>query len=144
MHKKQIFGMIAAFVGLAIAAYYVHSTSGTRAMNNGNVVVSQQPADAPLPPSLANPATFGTGTPGDATTPATPDSQAPAATPVAIPLNRTPPNGMAYKGTGKFLIYRQGDLTWRLDSETGNACVLFATNTQWSKSNVYDHGCATS
>lgn len=140
--KKKIFGMIAAFVGLGIAAYYIHSTSGQRAMNNGNVVVVSQPTpDASTSPdSTAQPQQPATGADAAANSAA----QTPVATPVAIPLNRIPPNGAVFKGTGQFVIYREGDITWRLDSATGNACVIFATNAQWSKPNVYDHGCGAS
>jgi hypothetical protein len=148
--QKKIFAMIAAVLGLAVAAYYFHSTSRTRAMNSGNVIVNEQASDtsAPLPDTAAaptaapTPAATGTGAPAS-----TPDSKSASPAPAtteSVPLNRIPPNGMAYKGTGKFLIYRQGDLTWRLDSSTGNACVIFATNAQWSKPLVYDHGCGTS
>jgi len=33
-------------------------------------------------------------------------------------------------------------MTFRMNTETGQACVLFATDAQWRKPLVYDHGCA--
>jgi hypothetical protein len=54
-----------------------------------------------------------------------------------------PPNGVAFASKGRFEVYRQGNLTWRIDTETGAACVLFATNEEWRKPQVYRHGCAS-
>ncbi len=48
---------------------------------------------------------------------------------------------MVFAGTGRFQIYRQGNLTWRIDTETGQSCVLFATNAEWRRPQVYRHGC---
>ena len=51
---------------------------------------------------------------------------------------------MLFAGTGKYQLYRQGDITWRLDTDTGWACILFATDAQWAKPRVYQHGCGAS
>ncbi len=51
------------------------------------------------------------------------------------------PNGTPFAGTGRYQFYRQGNLTWRLDTDTGAACVIFATNQEWRKPQVYRHGC---
>jgi hypothetical protein len=59
-------------------------------------------------------------------------------------IKPNPPNGMVFAGSGRFQVYRQGDLTWRLDTDSGQACVLFATNEEWRKPQVYQHGCNTS
>jgi len=48
---------------------------------------------------------------------------------------------MTFTGSGKYQLYRQGDITWRLNTETGWACVLFATDAQWHKTRVYQNGC---
>jgi hypothetical protein len=62
-----------------------------------------------------------------------------------VPSNDTlgpnAPNGMRFTGTGKYLLYRQGDITYRLDTDTGFSCVLFATDEQWKKPRVYRDGC---
>ena len=49
-----------------------------------------------------------------------------------------------YAAAGKYQLYRQGDLTWRLNTDTGWACVIFATDTQWSRPRVWREGCRTS
>jgi hypothetical protein len=59
-------------------------------------------------------------------------------------LAPTPPNGLAYAGTGKYELYRQGDLTFRMDTNTGASCVLYATLEEWRRPVVYSHGCAGS
>ena len=52
-----------------------------------------------------------------------------------------PPNGMLFGGSGHFQLYRQGDLTWRLNTETGETCILFATDEEWRKPRVFRAGC---
>jgi hypothetical protein len=64
-------------------------------------------------------------------------------TPSGDTISRSPQNGMVFAGSGKFQLYRQGDITWRLNTDTGWACVLFATDAQWAMPRVFDHGCAT-
>ncbi len=55
-----------------------------------------------------------------------------------------PPNGLAFAGTGPYQWYRQGDLTWRIDSKSGASCIDYATMEEWSKPIVYSHGCGGS
>ena len=61
--------------------------------------------------------------------------------PAGQTISRNPPNGIVTAGSGKFELYRQGDLTFRLNTDTGDACVLLATQAEWSKNIVYSHGC---
>ena len=61
--------------------------------------------------------------------------------PLADTLTPNPPNGTLFAGTGRYQIYRQGNLTWRVDTNTGDSCVLFATNKEWRKPQVYRNGC---
>ena len=68
----------------------------------------------------------------------------PAAIPASDTIRRNPPNGQLFAGSGRFQLYRQGDITWRVDTETGHACILFATDAQWSQARVFDHGCGAS
>ena len=56
-------------------------------------------------------------------------------------MSPNPPNGMLFGGSGRFQLYRQGNLTWRLDTETGKTCIIFATNEEWKKPQVYRTGC---
>ncbi len=52
-----------------------------------------------------------------------------------------PPNGMTFGGSGHYQLYRQGELTWRLNTDTGVTCVIFATDEEWRKPKVYKAGC---
>lgn len=69
--------------------------------------------------------------------------QQPAApgAPATDTINPNPPNGMVFSGTGHFQLYRQGNLTWRVNTETGQSCILFATDEEWKKARVYRNGC---
>ncbi len=68
-----------------------------------------------------------------------------AAAGMAPPANDSitpnPPNGMTFGGAGHYQLYRQGDLTWRLNTDTGETCVIFATDEEWHKPKVYKAGC---
>jgi hypothetical protein len=48
---------------------------------------------------------------------------------------------MTFSGSGRYQLYRQGNITWRLDTETGKSCVIFATDEEWRKPRVYHAGC---
>ncbi|SNS85778.1 hypothetical protein SAMN05421770_102607 [Granulicella rosea] len=51
------------------------------------------------------------------------------------------PNGAVFTGSGAYQWYRQGNLTWRVDSRTGRSCIVFATDEEWRKERVFSHGC---
>lgn len=75
--------------------------------------------------------------------PATTMQAAPSAPSAASDTIRPePPNGTVFAGTGHYQVYRQGNLTWRINTDTGQACVLFATEQEWRKPQVYRNGCA--
>lgn len=72
-----------------------------------------------------------------------------AGSPATVPpagdsLARNSPNGVGFGGSGRYQWYRQGDLTWRIDTGSGAMCVAFATMPEWRKPNVYSHGCGNS
>jgi len=67
-----------------------------------------------------------------------------AGLPVTDSIPRDPPIGMAFGGSGKYQWYRQGDITWRIDTVNGAACIDFATMDQWARPIVYSHGCRRS
>ncbi len=140
------------------ASWYVHR-SRLHALNSGDVFVREQPGDnaAPKPPPApaaspvpppSQPAPIG---PSAVSTPASakPSSPEPGASkpsaaasaPAADTIARNPPNGMLFTGSGKYQLYRQGDITWRLNTDTGWACVLLATDAQWRRPRVYQQGC---
>ena len=55
-----------------------------------------------------------------------------------------PPNaqtGVRTTGSGPYQWYRQGNLTWRIDTATGRSCIIYATMQEWRKSIVISHGC---
>ncbi|WP_198152166.1 hypothetical protein [Granulicella tundricola] len=56
-------------------------------------------------------------------------------------LQPIPPNGAAFAGRGEYQWYREGNLTWRLNTETGASCVAYATLEEWRKPLVFTHGC---
>lgn len=62
--------------------------------------------------------------------------------PAADSIRANPPNGMVFAGTGRYQLYRQGNLTWRLDTNSGESCILFATDAEWRKPRVFHAGCA--
>ena len=61
--------------------------------------------------------------------------------PASDTLPANPPDGMRFAGSGRYQLYRQGALTWRLDTETGHTCVLFATDRAWRDPRVFHQGC---
>lgn len=66
---------------------------------------------------------------------------APANAPGTDTINPNPADGVRFGGSGRYQLYRQGDITWRLDTETGRTCIIFATDEQWKKPVVYRNGC---
>jgi hypothetical protein len=68
---------------------------------------------------------------------------APASAPASDTISPNPPNGMVFSGTGRYQLYRQGNITWRLDTDTGRTCIIFATNEEWHKPQVYHAGCGS-
>ena len=51
------------------------------------------------------------------------------------------PNGARFGGSGVYQWYRQGSLTWRVDTATGHSCIVYATMEEWRKQIVLSHGC---
>jgi len=131
------------------------------------------PPSTPAPttaPATTTPAAPAASTTASTTSPSTPEPKpsaaavatpapTPATTKAAVPstprqatvklpspdsIPRDAPNGALYAAAGKYQLYRQGDLTWRLNTDTGWACVIFATDTQWSRPRVWREGCRTS
>lgn len=96
----------------------------------------------PVKPMAATPPTSLGGTMLDGTLQPAPGQAASGLVPPASDtISPNPPNGMVFAGTGRFQVYRQGNITWRLDTNTGQSCVLFATNAEWRKPQVYRYGC---
>lgn len=154
---QKIFRLLMVAAAIVLGAFYFVHWSRTRALNSGEVHVRQQPGDKAKP----DVSTTASASQPDSTTQSAPPQEVAsnaadasgadpsrgqsqnsvAALPASETISRNPPNGIVAAGSGKFQLYRQGDMTFRLNTETGQACVLLATDTQWRKSLVYEHGC---
>jgi hypothetical protein len=140
-HMRRAFAVLLLLAVVALGIFWFVQRQRTRALNSGDVFVREQPGENPKPlPPPAPPA----AAPQVAPAPTPQPQQTASALPRADSLPRNPPNGMLYAGSGKYQLYRQGDITWRLDTDTGWACVLFATDTQWARPRVYREGCRSS
>ena len=118
------------------------SSSGSSATTDS--VTKQETEPIVYPPAVAQDATA----PAASTSSALAAGQvtqtlqaAPAAAPADDTISPHPPNGMVFSGSGRYQVYRQGNITWRLDTETGRSCVIFATDEEWKKPRVYKAGC---
>jgi hypothetical protein len=140
---KRILGLIVA-VGAAYLLYLgyahyrdAHSDSGEIKgdLSDGN---TSEPASPVVP--QPHPAEAQTG-PAQTAQAQTSPVQTAVSAPAADSISPNPTNGTTFAGTGKFQVYRQGNLTWRLDTETGHSCILFATMEEWKKPIVNSHGC---
>lgn len=144
---QRIFRLLLVASAIIIGGFWFVHWSNTRALNSGAVHVRQQPVENaksgnPQPSPATPPDTA--AQPQEVASNAGDQSRGPESIiplPAAQTFTRNPPNGVAAAGSGKFELYRQGDLTFRLNTETGDACVLLATQTEWSKNIVYSHGC---
>jgi hypothetical protein len=88
--------------------------------------------------AIPSPVTGQVAQPGGSTVPPT------GAVPPGDTIAPNPPNGMVFAGTGRYQLYRQGNITWRLDTNTGHSCILFATDEEWKRPRVLQAGCGKS
>ena len=129
-------GAIVAVVVLGYFAYHGFSRYKTsRDMAAGEVVSDDGNQPAPSPETDS--AKPGHGAP----TPSISSAIKVLGLPKTDTLAPNPSNGQAFGGTGKFQVYRQGNITWRVNTESGESCILLATQEEWRKSIVYSHGC---
>ena len=111
------------------SAHPTPSRSDAQGTINGAVTTSNQPPESMKAPIAS------------AFPPTTVTTPTPSALPVSDTVSPNPPNGLAFGGTGKFQWYRQGNLTWRVNTSSGSTCIAFATMEEWQKPIVYSHGC---
>jgi hypothetical protein len=90
--------------------------------------------------TVVNPAATPPQPTSDTTAPPDANPGPPAASAIDT-ISPNPPNGMVFSGTGHYQLYRQGNLTWRVNTDTGQTCILFATDVEWKKPRVYRNGC---
>jgi hypothetical protein len=119
------------------------ATSGAADTKSTSPETIVYPTEQSTNPSAATAASDGNSAPtGQTTRPIASGSGTPATgVPATDSISPNPPNGMAFSGTGKYQIYRQGNITWRLDTSNGRTCILFATEEEWKKPQVLRAGC---
>jgi len=140
--------IVLLLVGLAYYAYkrWQHSreesTGEIQLMPDGSEETSRTVIDKttvdtshPAPPAATTVVT-------QTTTPVTTTATTTQTIPTTDSIAPNPPNGMVFSGTGRYQLYRQGSITWRLDTDNGHTCIIFATDEEWRKERVYSHGCA--
>jgi hypothetical protein len=68
---------------------------------------------------------------------------APAGGPLPTSDSQIPnaPNNLHFGGSGAYQWYRQGNITYRVDTVSGSSCIAYATLEEWRKQIVYSHGC---
>jgi hypothetical protein len=150
MLRKVIYGLVLAGVIALCYVGYSRWKQG-RDMMSGEVkrgpseVPDTSGTDASVPLPEASPkSTVHVGSPPPTGFGAAPAASGPAGAPAGDSMTPNPPNGMAYAGSGHFQVYRQGNITYRINTDTGQSCVLYATNEEWRKPQVYRHGCGNS
>jgi hypothetical protein len=152
---SRIFWIIVIVCVVVFGALWFANRTKTHAVNSGDVFVRGQGDAVKTDAAATDSGAAATGDQSAQGTAPAADSQpasqsaAPAdggavAPPKADSISRNPPNGMIFAGTGKYQLYRQGDITWRLNTDTGQACVLFATDAEWRKPRVFQQGCGGS
>jgi hypothetical protein len=133
MERRTIFvGLLLVVVGLLVYLGY-NSYDAKRAGANGDVYSKDSSGKVKSEPSGAAAGQEQTAAPPGQTT------QESAATGDTAGPN--PPDGIKFSGTGRYQLYRQGNITWRLDTDTGKTCIIFATDEEWKKPKVYRNGC---
>jgi hypothetical protein len=171
MSLKSIIGLVVVIVLCLAGYYWWEQTHADATMDSGSVTSSDTPSSGKLKMDSgavdldgrdsSSPNYAASGSTGNraaaAAAPATvapassvpltpvtgqaPSSPLPSGTPAGDTLSADPPQGMAFGGSGKFQWYRQGNLTWRINTESGSSCVAFATMDEWAKPIVASHGC---
>jgi hypothetical protein len=161
---KRIVLIVAVVMVAVVSGFLWYSQRAKqRALESGDVYVRNEGAAPPATPAPSSAPSASTTVPEEVATNAKPsaasapstvhasETPAPHVQPqgaIAVPpgdtIQRNPPVGLAYAGSGKYQLYRQGDVTWRFNTDTGQACILFATDPLWSKARVYAHGCGVS
>jgi hypothetical protein len=158
---RKIVVTVLVIVAIIAIYYWYEQRSDANRMGSGSVYSNDsasntdldgRPVVGPTPSRSDAPGTINTTpVPGSVSNqpPASmkaPIAGGPAAGPVPVSDTIAPnaPNGLAFGGTGKYQWYRQGNLTWRVDTATGSNCIAFATMEEWRKPIVSSHGCGNS
>jgi len=121
-------GTVTSSDGSAVSTEPTQGTGGGRVSNQPPVSSKTQIAESNN--ASSEPAVLPANAPTNSAMLPTADTVAP-----------NPPNGLAFGGTGHYQWYRQDNLTWRVNTQDGAACIAFATMEEWKKPLVYSHGC---
>ena len=148
MLKTVLIGLSIVVLGVFAYVGYNSYAVGRRAGSEDAYTGANAapPAERRVPAAGSEiPATSPTGTQAGIGSPEVTADGAPTANgappPAADTIAPNPPNGMTFGGAGHYQLYRQGDLTWRLNTDNGETCVIFATDEEWHKPKVYKAGC---
>jgi hypothetical protein len=161
MVKRIVWGVVIVIVGVFLYLGY-HTYDAGRTLSSGDVQTSDssrfsdksrtgaatnsQPANQTIVYPAAN-QPGGSVMPGSAeSTPTEGQIPQPGVTTTGAPpstdsIDPNPTNGMRFSGSGRYQLYRQGNITWRLDTNTGSSCVIFATDEEWRKPRVLRDAC---
>ena len=153
MERRVLYFVLLLVVGLFLfVGYNSYDTKHGAAAGKANskdpatVVLKTEPVvTTPATESTVDPPTSLPAVPSVATTPAISENaqnNAQQAKDRAAGGDLKPPSGSLFSGVGRYQLYRQGDITWRLDTETGKTCIVFATDEEWTKPRVFHNGCA--
>ena len=140
---SRIFAIILLGCVVLLGALWYADRSKSRVVSSGEVVVHEPSGGKVKDAAAANQSTQPVQQQETATGDAG-GNQAEGedvAPPTADSIRRDPPNGVTFAGKGKYQLYRQGDITWRMNTDTGDACILFATDAEWRKPKVFQQGC---
>jgi uncharacterized iron-regulated membrane protein len=153
---QKIFRLLLVALAIIIGVVWFAHWSKTRAHNAASVPANQQTqpgtpgatagnptAPAATPDQTSPPQEVASAPPNAApSVPMVPQGPGPITEqPTANALSPHPPAGFVTPATQKFALYRQGDLTYRLNTQSGQACILLASEDLWRKPLVYQHGC---
>ncbi len=159
MAKRILWGVVALIV---VGFFYVGYTTydASRTLRSGDVLstdsarsksgsTTAEPDARPAPsqpivyPAPNEPGGSAIPSPvtGQVAQPSVSASSPAGAVPSGDTIAPNPPNGMVFAGTGRYQLYRQGNITWRLDTNTGHSCIIFATDEEWKKPRVLRAGC---
>jgi hypothetical protein len=134
MGRRVIFVGLLVVVGLFLYLGY-NSYDAKRAGSSGDVYSKDSAGKVKSEPA-------GTAASTDQTAVAPPGTQmTQEAAATGDTAGPNPPDGVKYTGMGRYQLYRQGNITWRIDTDTGKTCIIFATDEEWKKPKVYRNGC---
>ena len=115
------------------------AATGTTEVGPSSAAVTPAATPATAPAAVA--ATAPTAQPQAAGAYTVGSGSAPANLPTTDSVPPNPANGARFAGTGAYQWYRQGNLTWRVDTVSGRSCIDYATMEEWRKPIVSSHGC---